>query len=74
MRHTRELVDYTTRALDAFGFRFGPAYSEIMLTADGPRLVEVNSRVAGSGMAAAAQLARRRQRCPAHDPLSARGA
>ncbi|WP_410595596.1 ATP-grasp domain-containing protein [Amycolatopsis sp. lyj-23] len=52
-----ELTDYARRALDAVGFRFGPAHTEIMLTADGLRLMEVNSRVAGSGMAAAAVLA-----------------
>ncbi|MFI1767328.1 ATP-grasp domain-containing protein [Streptomyces sp. NPDC020800] len=52
-----ELVDYVRGALDALGFRFGPAHTEVMLTADGPRLIEVNARVAGSGMAAAAALA-----------------
>jgi biotin carboxylase len=55
--HHEELIDYVRRALDAVGFRFGPAHTEVMLTDDGPRLIEVNSRVAGSGMAAAAELA-----------------
>ncbi|MFI6344075.1 ATP-grasp domain-containing protein [Streptomyces sp. NPDC050560] len=52
-----ETVAYVRGALDALGFRFGPAHSEVMLTDEGPRLVEVNSRVAGSGLAAAAELA-----------------
>ncbi|GAA1713194.1 ATP-grasp domain-containing protein [Kribbella yunnanensis] len=52
-----ELVSYVRRALDAIGFRFGAAHTEVMLTPDGPRLIEVNSRIAGSGMAAAAELA-----------------
>ena len=52
-----ELITYARDALDALGFRFGPAHTEIMLTPDGPRLVEVNARLAGSGMAAAAALA-----------------
>lgn len=52
-----ELLAYVRGALEAFGFRFGPAHTEVMSTGDGPRLIEVNARVAGSGMAAAAALA-----------------
>ncbi|MER5431210.1 ATP-grasp domain-containing protein [Streptomyces sp. NPDC002588] len=55
--HVPELIAYVRRALDALGFRFGPAHTEVILTAQGPRLVEVNSRIAGSGMPAAAELA-----------------
>jgi biotin carboxylase len=55
--HVPELIAYVRKALDALGFRFGPAHTEVMLTAEGPRLIEVNSRIAGSGMAAAAELA-----------------
>jgi biotin carboxylase len=55
--HVPDLIAYVRRSLDAVGFRFGPAHTEVMLTPDGPRLVEVNSRIAGSGMAAAAELA-----------------
>ncbi len=47
--HT-ELVEFAAAALDAVGFRFGAAHVEIMLTARGPRLVEVNSRLAGAGV------------------------
>ncbi|WP_128378561.1 ATP-grasp domain-containing protein [Streptomyces cavernae] len=55
--HVPELIAYVQQALDALGFRFGPAHTEVILTPEGPRLVEVNSRIAGSGMAAAAELA-----------------
>ncbi|WP_327379042.1 ATP-grasp domain-containing protein (plasmid) [Streptomyces sp. NBC_01216] len=55
--HVPDLIAYVRRALDALGFRFGAAHTEVMLTAEGPRLIEVNSRIAGSGMAAAAELA-----------------
>ncbi|MFI0421731.1 ATP-grasp domain-containing protein [Spongiactinospora sp. 9N601] len=55
--HVPELIAHVRQALDALGFRFGPAHTEVMLTPDGPRLIEVNSRIAGSGMAAAAALA-----------------
>lgn len=35
------------RALDAVGFDFGPAHTELRLTALGPRIVEINPRLAG---------------------------
>lgn len=37
-------------ALDAIGFDFGAAHTEMVLTADGPRIVEVNGRLAGGPM------------------------
>jgi len=43
------LVDYTKGVLDAVGMRFGAAHVEIMLTAAGPRLIEVNARPHGGG-------------------------
>ncbi|MGX7826209.1 ATP-grasp domain-containing protein [Actinokineospora sp. 24-640] len=43
------LTAYTAAVLDAVGMRFGAAHNEIMLTADGPRLIEVNARLAGGG-------------------------
>ncbi|MER5834697.1 ATP-grasp domain-containing protein [Streptomyces sp. NPDC002130] len=43
----QELVDYTMSCLDALGFKDGAAHTEVMLTAAGPRLVEVNSRLMG---------------------------
>ena len=44
----RRLVPYALAVLDALGIRFGPAHMEIMLTADGPRLIEVGARMCGS--------------------------
>jgi ATP-grasp domain len=43
------LVEYARAALDAVGFRFGAAHTEIMQTADGPRLIEINARPHGGG-------------------------
>ena len=37
-------MDYTKRCLAAAGLRYGPAHTEVILTEDGPRLVEINSR------------------------------
>jgi biotin carboxylase len=42
------VVDYVEKALDALGIRFGPAHTEVMLTADGPVLVESGARLHGS--------------------------
>lgn len=47
----RELVAYVLDCLDALGVREGAAHTEVMLTAAGPRLVEVNSRVMGPCLA-----------------------
>lgn len=46
---TPDLVDYTRRFLDAAGFRYGAAHLEVMLTGDGPRLIELNARPHGGG-------------------------
>jgi biotin carboxylase len=43
------LTDYTRRFLDAVGFRFGAAHVELMLTAEGLRLIEINARPHGGG-------------------------
>jgi D-alanine-D-alanine ligase-like ATP-grasp enzyme len=40
---------YVQRVLDAVGVRNGCAHNEVIITADGPRLVEVNARPAGGG-------------------------
>lgn len=45
-----ELLDFATGVLDAVGIRFGAAHIEIMLTGNGPRLIEVNARIAGAGV------------------------
>ena len=43
-----ELIAYVNTALDALGVRFGPTHAEVILTADGPTLVEVGARLAGN--------------------------
>ncbi len=40
---------YTQQVLDAVGIRNGCAHAEVMMTADGPKLVEVAARPAGGG-------------------------
>ncbi|KGP64101.1 hypothetical protein EP47_08120 [Legionella norrlandica] len=42
-----ELFDYTQKALDALGVRWGAAHNEIMLTEKGPRLIESGARMCG---------------------------
>lgn len=42
-----ELFDYTKIALDSLGFRWGAAHNEIMVTKDGPRLIETGARMLG---------------------------
>lgn len=42
-------IDYARRALDALGVRFGPSHMELMLTADGPVLIECAARPMGGG-------------------------
>ncbi|MET0763896.1 MAG: ATP-grasp domain-containing protein [Blastococcus sp.] len=44
-----ELLGYTQAALDALGVRFGAAHSEVMMTSDGPRLIESGIRLHGGG-------------------------
>ena len=41
--------DYTLRVLDALGFRNGCGHAEVMLTPNGPRLIEIAERPAGGG-------------------------
>jgi len=42
------LIAYTNAALDALNVRFGPSHAEVILTPDGPALVEVGTRMAGN--------------------------
>ena len=42
-----ELFDYTQKALDALGVRWGAAHTEVMLTKKGPRLIESSARMCG---------------------------
>ncbi|MFC0436606.1 ATP-grasp domain-containing protein [Kutzneria buriramensis] len=43
------LIEYALAALDAVGLRNWAAHTEIMMTEDGPRLVEINPRLSGVG-------------------------
>ncbi len=43
-----QVVPYVESVLDALGIRFGPAHTEVMLTASGPVLVESGARMHGS--------------------------
>jgi hypothetical protein len=44
----RVVADYSRRVLDAVDHRWGPSHTEVIVTAEGPRLVEVGARLAGS--------------------------
>jgi biotin carboxylase len=43
-----ELIDYVDKVLDALGIRHGPAHAEVMMTAEGPALVEIGARLNGN--------------------------
>jgi biotin carboxylase len=51
------LIEYGFEVLDALEVRYGPAHLEIMLTPDGPRLVEAGIRLCGADAAYFARLA-----------------
>ncbi|MGW7282687.1 ATP-grasp domain-containing protein [Streptomyces sp. NPDC054844] len=51
------LRDYALSVLDALGIAHGPAHLEIIMTADGPRLVELGARLCGADVARYAVLA-----------------
>jgi biotin carboxylase len=42
------LFSYVCQVLDATGVRNGPAHVEVMITDDGPRLIEIGARLAGA--------------------------
>jgi biotin carboxylase len=46
----RALIAYTRKALDAIGIRNGAAHSELMLTPNGPALIETGARLMGAAM------------------------
>ncbi len=46
-RERSEILELTTDALTALGVATGVVHSEVKLTPDGPRLIEVNGRVGG---------------------------
>lgn len=43
-----QVIPYVHQVLDALGIRYGPAHTEVMLTRDGPVLVECGARLHGS--------------------------
>lgn len=43
-----QVIPYVHQVLDALGIRYGPAHTEVMLTKDGPVLVECGARLHGS--------------------------
>jgi len=55
--HVATLVEYASAAADAVGIRNGSTHAEVMLTDDGPRLIEIASRLDGSCMMTAARAA-----------------
>jgi len=63
------LFEYTQQALGALGIRNGAAHAEVMLTADGPILIEVGARPAGGAHQELSRLATgdsQHDRCVAH--------
>lgn len=46
----RDCVAVVRRALDAVGFNFGPAHTEVILSPEGPKIVEINPRLAGGAV------------------------
>jgi len=46
-----DIERYVFSALDAVGFDWGATHTELMLTADGPRLIEINPRLVGAKIA-----------------------
>ncbi|MEU7885525.1 ATP-grasp domain-containing protein [Microbispora bryophytorum] len=43
-----ELIAYVDEVLDALGIRNGPAHAEVVMTPDGPALVEIGARLNGN--------------------------
>lgn len=48
LEECEEAVAHVRRAHEALGIRFGATHTEVKLTADGPRVIEINGRVGGS--------------------------
>jgi biotin carboxylase len=44
------LVEFTLNCLDAVGIREGAAHTEVRMTRNGPRLIEVNARIMGASL------------------------
>ncbi|MGH7246158.1 MAG: ATP-grasp domain-containing protein [Candidatus Levyibacteriota bacterium] len=52
----QELCDYTIKAVEALGIMWGPAHPEIMLTKNGPAVIEIGARMGGAGLPRLAQI------------------
>ncbi|MEV0176956.1 ATP-grasp domain-containing protein [Streptomyces sp. NPDC050803] len=53
----QEIVELTTRLLDAVGLVEGPSHTEIMITADGLRIIESHNRAGGDSIPELVRLA-----------------
>ncbi len=51
------IVSYVERVLDAFEFHDCPSHTEVMLTADGPRIIETHNRIGGDSIMDLVELA-----------------
>lgn len=47
---TKQILEYLFSALDAVDYAHGISHTEIMITSEGPRLVEINGRLVGAGI------------------------
>ena len=54
---TEQLGRTAVAALEAIGFDFGAAHTEIKMTRDGPKLIEINARIGGAEVADCVELA-----------------
>jgi biotin carboxylase len=54
---TERLAGLAVDALSAIGFDFGAAHTEVRMTADGPKLIEINARIGGAEIAHLVELA-----------------
>lgn len=54
---TRQVAALAVALLDAAGYRCGPAHTEVIVTADGPRIVESQARLGGDKLPVIIQLA-----------------
>src|SRR5262245_17370225 len=54
---TKDLAETALAALKAIGFDFGAAHTEVKMTTDGPKLIEVNARIGGAEIADIVELA-----------------
>lgn len=58
------LVAYAHKVIDAVGIKFGPSHAEIIMTGEGPVLVEIAARISGATNMASSQ------ECVGHDVVN----